>query len=47
MYLLSSSRMLNTYFYDYFSLTVPFMSLAAFQLIVDAPRLPGSRGWRR
>ena len=39
--------MLNTYFYDYFSLTVPFMSLAAFQLIVDAPRLPGSRGWRR
>ena len=47
VYLLSSSRMLNTYFYDYFSLTVPFMSLAAFQLIVDAPRLPGSRGWRR
>ena len=40
VYLLSSSRMLNTYFYDYFSLTVPFMSLAAFQLIVDAPRLP-------
>ena len=39
VYLLSSSRMLNTYFYDYFSLTVPFMSLAAFQLIVDAPRL--------
>ena len=31
--------MLNTC-YDYFSLTVPFMSLAAFQLIVDAPRLP-------
>ncbi len=30
----------NFYFYDYFSLTVPLMSLAVFQWIVDSPRLP-------
>src|SRR5690606_8990413 len=31
---------LNVYFYDAFSLTVPWMSLAVFQLILDARRLP-------
>ncbi|WP_251863142.1 acyltransferase family protein [Achromobacter sp. Marseille-Q4962] len=40
VHLLSSARGLNTYFYDYFSVTVPFMSLAAFQCIVSSPRLP-------
>lgn len=40
VYTLSSNRTLDTYFYDYFSLTVPFMSLAAFQCIVSSPRLP-------
>src|SRR3546814_8647061 len=38
--LMSDGHKLDTYFYDYFSLTVPFMSLAAFQWIVDSPRLP-------
>ncbi|MNL39757.1 Acyltransferase family protein [compost metagenome] len=38
--LMSNGHNLDTYFYDYFSLTVPFMSLAAFQWIVDSPRLP-------
>lgn len=40
VYTLSESGQLNLYFYDYFSITVPFMSLAAFQLILDTPRLP-------
>jgi len=40
VYAMSSNRALDTYFYDYFSLTVPFMSLAAFQWIVASPRLP-------
>jgi len=31
---------LNVYFYDAFSLTVPWMSLAVFQLMLDARRLP-------
>ncbi|MGE8675344.1 MAG: acyltransferase family protein, partial [Achromobacter kerstersii] len=38
--LMSNGHALDTYFYDYFSLTVPFMSLAAFQWIVSSPRLP-------
>lgn len=40
---LSDSQTLNLYFYDYFSLTVPLTSLAAFQCFVQAralPRLP-------
>ncbi|CAB3693240.1 acyltransferase [Achromobacter kerstersii] len=37
---MSNGHALDTYFYDYFSLTVPFMSLAAFQWIVSSPRLP-------
>lgn len=37
---LSESGNLNLYFYDYFSLTVPFMSLAAFQWIMNTPRIP-------
>jgi len=37
---LSSADALDLYFYEYFSATVPFMSLAAFQLILDRPRLP-------
>ncbi|AHV92316.1 acyltransferase [Bordetella holmesii] len=37
---LSSAQSLNLYFYDYFSLTVPLMSLAAFQWFVDTPALP-------
>jgi len=40
VYAMSSNRALDTYFYDYFSLTVPFMSLAAFQWIIASPRLP-------
>ena len=40
VHIMSSNRTLDTYFYDYFSLTVPFMSLAAFQWIVSSPRLP-------
>ncbi|CAB5516375.1 O-acetyltransferase WecH [Achromobacter anxifer] len=40
VYAMSSNRTLDTYFYDYFSLTVPFMSLAAFQWIISSPRLP-------
>src|SRR5690606_32628344 len=39
VYALSTAGALNLYFYEYFSLTVPFMSLAAFQLILDS-RLP-------
>lgn len=38
--IMSNGHVLDTYFYDYFSLTVPFMSLAAFQWIVSSPRLP-------
>lgn len=41
--LLSSADALNVYFYDTFSLTVPLMSLAVFQLILNArsvPRMP-------
>lgn len=37
---LSEAGNLNLYFYDYFSVTVPFMSLAAFQWIMNTPRLP-------
>ncbi|QDJ51773.1 acyltransferase [Bordetella hinzii] len=37
---LSNAQALNLYFYDYFSLTVPLMSLAAFQWFVDTPALP-------
>lgn len=37
---LSDAGQLNLYFYDYFSITVPFMSLAMFQLILNSPRLP-------
>ena len=40
VHLMSNGRTLDTYFYDYFSLTVPFMSLAAFQWIVSSPRVP-------
>lgn len=40
VYALSDTGALNLYFYDYFSLTVPLMSLAAFQWIVDSPRVP-------
>lgn len=43
VYVLSGDGTLNEYFYDYFSLTVPFMSLAAFQLILTAPRIPRLR----
>lgn len=39
----SDTQTLNLYFYDYFSITVPFMSLAAFQCIVSNPRLPALR----
>ncbi|MDQ8033804.1 MAG: acyltransferase family protein [Bordetella sp.] len=38
----SSTHGLNLYFYDYFSVTVPVMSLAAFQCIVSS-RLPPLR----
>ena len=38
-YLLSSPGQLHPYFYNYFSLNVAAMSLAAFQLIVDARKL--------
>ncbi|MGG4775627.1 hypothetical protein E4695_08235 [Alcaligenaceae bacterium 429] len=41
--LLSSEDYFSTYFYDTFSLTVPVMSLAVFQLILDRPRLPQLR----
>ena len=37
---LSEAGRLNLYFYDYFSITVPFMSLAAFQWILNSPRVP-------
>jgi len=37
---LSEAGRLNLYFYDYFSITVPFMSLAAFQWIMNSPRVP-------
>src|SRR5690606_18673564 len=37
---LSSTDGLDLYFYDYFSITVTAMSLAAFQLILDKPCLP-------
>ena len=37
---LSSSTTLNLYFYDNFSVTVPFMSLAVFQLILSTRWLP-------
>jgi Uncharacterized protein conserved in bacteria len=37
---LSDADALDLYFYEYFSLTVTAMSLAAFQLILDKPRLP-------
>ncbi|MBO9355322.1 acyltransferase family protein [Bordetella petrii] len=37
---LSEAGRLNLYFYDYFSITVPFMSLAAFQWIMNTPRVP-------
>jgi len=37
---LSTANALNVYFYDTFSLTVPLMSLAVFQLILNARRLP-------
>lgn len=40
VYALSTSQRLNFYFYDYFSITVPFMSLAVFQLILATPALP-------
>ncbi|SAI43181.1 integral membrane protein [Bordetella ansorpii] len=40
VHLLSRTGSLNLYFYDYFSLTVPLMSLAAFQWIVNSPRIP-------
>jgi len=40
VYLMSDEAGLNGYFYGYFSLTVPLMSLAMFQLIVNGPRLP-------
>ncbi|OZI56855.1 acyltransferase [Bordetella genomosp. 4] len=40
VFTLSDSGRLNLYFYDYFSITVPFMSLAAFQWIMNTPRLP-------
>jgi len=37
---LSTDNTLNLYFYDYFSLSVPLMSLAAFQWILESPRIP-------
>lgn len=37
---MSTAGTLNVYFYDTFSLTVPLMSLAVFQLILDARKLP-------
>lgn len=37
---LSSPDAIHVYFYDAFSLTVPLMSLAVFQLVLDARRLP-------
>lgn len=40
VYIMSDAAALHGYFYDYFSLTVPFMSLAVFQLIVNGPKLP-------
>lgn len=36
----SEAGRLNLYFYDYFSITVPFMSLAALQWIMNTPRVP-------
>ncbi|NHC60172.1 acyltransferase [Paenalcaligenes suwonensis] len=38
--LLSSHQHFSTYFYDTFSITVPLMSLAVFQLILQSPTLP-------
>ena len=38
--ILSSPHNINLYFYDYFSITVPFMSLAAFQWIMNTSALP-------
>lgn len=40
---LTTPEALNVYFYDAFSLTVPWMSLAVFQLLLDARRLPRMR----
>ena len=40
VYVLSTASTMNFYFYDYFSITVPFMSLAVFQLILAHPGLP-------
>ncbi|WP_144634757.1 acyltransferase [Bordetella genomosp. 13] len=40
VHVLSQTGALNLYFYDYFSLTVPLMSLAAFQWIVNSRRIP-------
>lgn len=40
VFTLSAPGELNLYFYDYFSITVLFMSLAAFQWIMDTPRVP-------
>lgn len=37
---LTTPESLNVYFYDAFSLTVPWMSLAVFQLVLNARRLP-------
>ncbi|WP_397475198.1 acyltransferase [Pusillimonas sp.] len=37
---MSTADALNVYFYDTFSLTVPLMSLAVFQLILNARKLP-------
>lgn len=37
---LSTPDAIHVYFYDAFSLTVPLMSLAVFQLVLDARRLP-------
>jgi len=39
VHILSTADALNLYFYEYFSLTVPFMSLAVFQIVLDS-RLP-------
>ena len=40
VHIMSDTTGLHGYFYDYFSLTVPFMSLAVFQLILSGPQLP-------
>lgn len=40
VFTLSQPGELNLYFYDYFSITVAAMSLAAFQWIMDSDRLP-------